>query len=188
MNITKKNINDITPNEKNTRKHSDAQINELWKSVDKFGTIRPIVIDENGVILAGHGLFEAYKRNGVEEVDVLIIDNLSESDKKKLLLADNKIYAMGVDDYSTIEEILAELGKDNDFEVPGYDSDILEEMYGIKSVEDDVKASDTPVQQVVKEINEKSKPSARIEEARKEAVEEAEKYVICPNCGEKVYL
>lgn len=188
MNITKKNINEITPNSKNTRKHSDSQIDELWKSINKFGTIRPIVVDENGVILAGHGLFEACKRNGMEEVDVLVINNLSDSDKKKLLLADNKIYAMGVDDYSTIEEILTELGQANDFEIPGYDSDILEEMYGIKSVEAEVETEGTPVQKATEEIKKEATPSPKLEEARKEAVDEAERYVICPNCGEKVYL
>ena len=192
MNTEKRNINQIYPNEHNTRKHSDKQIEELWKSVQKFGAIRPVVIDENGVILAGHGLYEAYKRNGQTEADVLVVNGLSEKDKKKLLLADNKIYSMGIDNYSAIEEILQELGKDSDFEIPGYDADILEEMYGIKSVEGE--AQKVPSLQALtgdsggSEPSEDIIPSKHVEEAREEAVRDAEKFVICPNCGEKIYL
>ena len=194
MNVVKRKIDSLTPNEKNPRKHSDAQLEELWKSVDKFGSIRPIVCDEKGVILAGHGLWEACKRHGMKEVDVLELKNLSDKDKKKLLLADNKIYSMGIDNYSAIEEILQELGADNDFEIPGYDSSVLEEMYGIKSIEEEVEAVGTPVQKALSDAEpakapaEMPVPSGRVEEARKEAVNEAEKFVICPNCGEKVYL
>lgn len=194
MKTIKKKINELIPNEINPRKHSEAQLEELWKSVDKFGSIRPVVVDENNVILAGHGLWEACKRHGATEVDVLVMTGLSEADKKKLLLADNKIYSMGTDNYSAIDEILAELGQAGDFEVPGYDSDILEEMYGIKSVEAEVEANGNPVAQALSEAGEAVKefkapiPSPRVEEARKEAVAEAERFVICPNCGEKVYL
>lgn len=192
MNIEKRSIDQIFPNERNTRKHSDKQIEELWKSVQKFGAIRPVVIDENGVILAGHGLYEAYRRNGQTEVDVLIMNGLSEKDKKKLLLADNKIYSMGIDNYSAIEEILKELGQDSDFEIPGYDADILEEMYGIKSVEAEAEqtqplkalAGDSEPSKAVEDIT----PLKNVERARAEAVEEAEKFIICPNCGEKIYL
>ena len=194
MDIVKKKIDSLTPNEKNPRKHSDAQLEELWKSVSKFGSIRPIVCDEKGVILAGHGLWEACKRHDVKEVDVLVMKGLSDKDKKKLLLADNKIYSMGVDNYSAIEEILQELGADNDFEIPGYDSSVLEEMYGLKSVEEEVEKEGSPVKKALegagedKIPSEPPVPSARVEEARQEAVKEAEKFIICPNCGEKVYL
>lgn len=194
MDIVKRKIDSLTPNDKNPRKHSDAQLEELWKSVNKFGSIRPIVVDEKGVILAGHGLWEACKRHDMKEVDVLEIKGLSDKDKKKLLLADNKIYSMGIDNYSAIEEILQELGADNDFEIPGYDASVLEEMYGIKAIEEEVEAEGTPVQKALSDVAtdkqpvEPPTPSDRVEEARKEAVAEAEKFVICPNCGEKVYL
>lgn len=192
MNTEKRSVDQIFPNQKNTRKHSDKQIEELWKSVKKFGAIRPVVIDENGIILAGHGLYEAYKRNGQTEVDVLVVNGLSEKDKKKLLLADNKIFSMGMDNYSAIEEILRELGQDADFEIPGYDADILEEMYGIKSVEAEAEQT-RPLQALtgsgepVRPVEEVT-PHKNVEKAREEAVMEAEKFVICPNCGEKIYL
>ena len=55
MKTTAIKINVLRPHPKNPRHHNDFQINELAKSVDKFGQIRPVVIDENNVILAGHG-------------------------------------------------------------------------------------------------------------------------------------
>lgn len=192
MNTEKRSVDQIFPNQKNPRRHSNKQIEELWKPVKKFGAIRPVVIDENGTILAGHGLYEAYKRNGQTEVDVLVVNGLSEKDKKKLLLADNKIFSMGMDNYSAIEEILQELGQDADFEIPGYDADILEEMYGIKSVEAEAEQT-RPLQALtgsgepVRPVEEVT-PHKNVEKAREEAVMEAEKFVICPNCGEKIYL
>lgn len=197
MNIEKRNVIDLIPNSQNVRKHTKNQINEFKKSIDKFGVIRPIVIDENNVILAGHGLFETLKQQGKDEVEVMVINGLSEKDKKKLLLADNKIYSLGIDDYGVIERILSELGQASDFEVPGYDSETLEELYGIRSVEEDIVQSGTPVEKALTEIKsedkdekvqipEDPKPSKAVEQARAEA--EDRKCVICPNCGEKIWL
>lgn len=138
MKIEQRNIDDIIPNKYNTRVHGSTQIEEFKKSIIKNGVLRPIVIDENNVILAGHGLFQALREIGKKKVDVLVKSGLSEKDKKKLLLSDNKIYSLGLDNYEMIDHILTELGEEHDFEVPGYDSESLEELYGIKSVEKDV--------------------------------------------------
>lgn len=208
MKTEQRELSILVPNTMNTRRHNNAQIEELWKSVDKFGAIRPIVIDENNVILAGHGLYEAYKSHDVKNVDVLVMNNLSESDKKKLMLADNKIFSMGADNFETIEAILSELGQANDFEVPGYDSETLEQLYGLKSVEEEVEKHGTPVERAVADsVRENSNPVTSndnngsnneepvvpvppksVSQAREEAVAEAERFVICPNCGEKVYI
>lgn len=202
MDIVKKNVNDLIPNPNNVRKHTQSQIEEFKKSIKKFGVIRPIVIDENNVILAGHGLLEALKENGVKTADVVIMKGLSENDKKKLLLADNKIYSLGTDNYEAIEAILTELGQDSDFEIPGYNSETLEELYGIKSVEAEVEQNGTPVKNALSDVSDNKKvevkssdssdnaaeptPSNAFEKAREEA--ENRKFVICPNCGEKIWL
>lgn len=196
MNIEKRNITDLIPNAQNVRKHTKNQIDEFKKSVDKFGVIRPIVIDENNVILAGHGLFETLKQQGKDEVEVMVINGLSEKDKKKLLLSDNKIYSLGVDDYSVIEDLLAELGTENDFEIPGYNSEILEELYGIKSVQQDASITDTPEKQITQEAEKNipivktlNTPNDKLISKVSEAREQNErKFVICQNCGEKIWL
>ena len=112
--------------ERNVRMHTDKQLKEFERSITMFGQIRPIVTDENGVILAGNGLYEALKRMNRTEADVLKVTGLSENQKKKLMLADNKIFGLGVDDLSALDAFLADL-KD-DLDIPGFDEDLLRSM------------------------------------------------------------
>lgn len=113
--------------EKNVRTHGKKQLDEMRKSVRMFGQIRPVVTDENLVILAGNGLVMAVREmDDVQELDVLVMKNLTENDKVKLMIADNKIYTLGFDDNDVIMELLATL--DGDFEVPGYDEELLSEL------------------------------------------------------------
>lgn len=207
MELEKRNIEELVENSINTRIHGQKQIDEFKKSINKFNVIRPVVIDENNVILAGHGLFLALKQLGRKDVDVVVVRGLSERDKKKLLLSDNKIYSLGADDYTSIESLLKELGSESDFDVPGYDSGILEELYGIRSVEKEIgesKPFDIPNEDVkdqgnfepepnkadrafdVHESHENPVPSEEFKAARQEA--QNRKFVICPNCGEKIWL
>lgn len=194
MKLEKRKLSDLKPNAQNTRKHNPAQIDEMVKSVKQFGVIRPIIIDENNVILCGHGLFEALKVSGASDADCQVLAGLSDKQKKKLMLADNKIYELGTNDYANVEAILAELGAENDFEIPGYNSEILEEMYGIRSVENEVKSN--PNLNVLPTAEnsgsagsgseeeyheEKPSPSARVQENREEAMKR--NFIICPHCG-----
>lgn len=111
--------------EKNVRIHTEQQYEELYRSYKMFGQYRPVVVDENNVVLAGNGFVEALRRNGETEVTVLRYTNLSEKDKKKLMIADNKTFSLGFDDNDAVMEMLAEMG---DYEVPGFDEDLLKEL------------------------------------------------------------
>lgn len=94
--------------------------------MNMFRQIRPIVVDENNTILAGNGLYDTLLRLGWEDAEVYQYEGLSENQKKKLMIADNKVYGMGVDDYDTLDAFLLEL-KD-DLDIPGFDADILQSM------------------------------------------------------------
>lgn len=120
-------IEDVRLLERNPRKHPEAQIVELVKSIEQFGQYRPLVVDEEGVILAGNGLYEALKRAGKTTVTIQRLLGLTESQKTKLVLADNKTGSMSRDDFAVVDELLREL---DDFEIPGYDPDLLREMLG----------------------------------------------------------
>lgn len=204
MELEKRQLSELKENSINTRRHNQNQIEEFKKSINKFDVIRPIVIDDDNTILAGHGLFMALKELGRTEADVVVMHGLSDKDKKKLLLADNKIYSLGVDDYSAIESILKELATDNDFEVPGYDADTLEDLYGIRSVEKEVENGAVGQMMSTEEFSQTMaqdevggdvdaiasyapETPARIQEEKQNAIENR-KFVICPNCGEKVWL
>ena len=122
MLIEKMKMADLRQPERNVRKHPEKQIQEFMRSVKMFGQTRPIVVDENNTILIGCGLYKAMQRLNFEEADVLKRIDLSESDKKKLMIADNKIYSLGVDDLDATNDFLKEI---LDYDVPGFDEDVL---------------------------------------------------------------
>ena len=192
MKIVQKNLDWLHPSEDNSRKHPEQQIDEFVRSIEKFDVIRPIVTDENGRILVGHGLFMALQKMGRDTADVMIVSGLSEKEKKKLILSDNKIYSLGVDDYYGIEKMLSELAGEGDFDVPGYNADVLDELYGIKSVEESAAQTIAPMTQIQAdtafEQQEPVNPTKRVEEARQQAVAEAGRFIICPFCGERIDL
>lgn len=135
MKITKVNIDTLKSPEKNVRKHNEKQIQELARSIEKFGQIRPVVIDEKNVVYCGNGLVEAAKVAGWKQVEVLKKTGMSEADKKKLMIADNRIYTLGFDDFENINSIIEEIG---DFDIPGFDTETLEAMFG--DIEDEIES------------------------------------------------
>lgn len=118
-------ITDVRPLDRNPRRHPERQLAELVKSIEQFGQYRPLVVDEDGMILAGNGLHVALGRAGVEQVSVYRMTGLSESQKTKLVLADNRTGDLSNDDFDVVEAMLSEL---SDFEVPGYDPDMLRSL------------------------------------------------------------
>lgn len=123
MKVTIKKLSVLKHPEKNVRIHSEQQIRELKRSLEKFGQTRALVIDENNIILIGNGLYEAMVSLGYQEATVYVKAGLSENDKKKLMIADNKTYALGIDNLETLNEFLEEL--QGDLDIPGYDEEIL---------------------------------------------------------------
>ena len=119
---------ELKPNPKNVRLHSAKQLSEYKRSVSKFGQTKAIVCDENKTILIGNGLYEAMKELGMTEAACFIKSGMSETDKLKMMMADNKVYSLGVDNLETIEEIIGQLGAVQDFDIPGYDPDLLETL------------------------------------------------------------
>ena len=115
-------IDTVRPLDRNPRRHPEKQLAELVKSIEQFGQYRPLVVDEDGVILAGNGLHTALKRAGVAKVSVYRMTGLSEGQKQKLVLADNKTGDLSNDDFDVIEAMVREL---DDYEVPGFDPDVL---------------------------------------------------------------
>ena len=86
MQIIKMKLSELVRPKKNVRIHAEQQLKEFERSIEMFGQIRPIVVDENNVILAGNGLYETLIRMGYEEADVFQYINLSENQKKILMI------------------------------------------------------------------------------------------------------
>lgn len=127
MKIERLLIADLRPAEKNTRIHNRKQIEELVRSFRMFGQIRPIIIDEDNVIWCGNGFYEAAREAGETEIDAYRITGLTDSQKKKLMMADNQTFLLGATNTAIMDEFLTEM---QDFDVPGFDAETLEQLYG----------------------------------------------------------
>ena len=124
MNLVEKKLSDLHPIEKNVRRHNDKQIGEYIRSLDMFQQIRPMVVDETGTILIGNGMYEAMKRLGWESAACEVREGLTENQKIKLMMADNRVYELGMTDMDAFEELVRTLG--DDIDVPGWDEDLLQ--------------------------------------------------------------
>ncbi len=101
-------ITDIIPYEKNIKRHSDDQIKQIAGSITEFGYIQPIVVDENNVIVIGHGRYEALKSLWKKEVDVIKLTGVSPEKIRALRIADNKMNESPYD-FSNLQSELKEL-------------------------------------------------------------------------------
>lgn len=81
----------LRPYERNARVHSDEQLQQIAASIREFGFTAPILVDSTDGILAGHGRLSAAKLLGLSEVPVVVLDHLSEAQRRQYVLADNKL-------------------------------------------------------------------------------------------------
>ncbi len=98
-------IDDIRPYERNPRKNDQA-VDAVIESIKQCGYITPIIIDENNVILAGHTRYKALKRLNYTQVDVVVKAGLTEEQKRKYRLLDNKTNELAEWDFDLLAEEL----------------------------------------------------------------------------------
>lgn len=111
MNLKEIKISEITPYEKNTKKHTDEQVKNVMESIKQFGFVQPLVVDENNIIVIGHCRFEAAKKLGMETLPCYIAKDLSEKQIRRLRIIDNKSNE-SVWDYVNLDFELADLDFD----------------------------------------------------------------------------
>jgi len=118
MQVEQRKIEALIPYVNNSRTHSDEQVAQIAASVREFGWTNPILVDGQNGIIAGHGRLAAARKLGLTEVPVIVLDHLSEAQKKALIIADNKLASnAGWDD----EMLRLELG---DLQEMGFDATI----------------------------------------------------------------
>lgn len=215
MNIEKIKLTELKPLDNNVRNHSYSQINELIRSLNQFGQTRAIVIDEENNILAGNGLFMAMTERGDETADVHRITGLTSIQKKKLVLTDNKLYTLGTDNYDMIDKYLQEITIEaGDFDIAGFDKKTLKSMaedietgldddgynYDIPDIDEMAQEAAEELENIdrVQIYTEETKPpqaaaeglemASQTEREDNKKSEEPKKYVLCPHCGEKIYI
>ena len=114
MQITKKKLDEIKPYEKNAKLHPERQIEQIKKSIEEFGNNDPIAIDEEGIIIEGHGRYEALKELGYEEAEVIILSDLSEEQKNAYRLVHNQLTMNSGFDLEMLKEELGSIDLDLD--------------------------------------------------------------------------
>ena len=97
-------ISELHPYENNARTHSNEQLEAICNSIKEFGFINPVIIDENNMILVGHGRIEASKILGLTKAPFRRVTNLTDDQKRAYILADNRLSDLGGWD----EELLAQ--------------------------------------------------------------------------------
>lgn len=200
--------------EKNIRIHTEKQLAEFEKSINMFGQIRPIVIDENNVILAGNGLYETLLRMDRKEAVCYQYTGLTENQKKKLMIADNKIFSLGIENLDTLNDFLVEL--QGDLEIPGFDEEILRQIvsdadevtekiseYGtldeeeIRSIRENNEKREqkalensisSPPENAINTLQEQTFREPKGQKTENEPPTEVQRFVMCPKCGEKIWL
>lgn len=205
-------INELKLAEKNVRLHNEVQIKEFARSLEMFGQLRPVIVDSDYKILCGNGLYLAAQRLNWPKLNVVVMADLTEAQKKKLMIADNRIFELGSSNLEVLDEFLNELV--GDLDVPGYDEETLQMMVGdIEAVNEQIAEYGRLEKEKVNEIiktqdalerkieNEKKlaenplKEDNNSEQATTTEVlsissedEDHGNYVICPKCGEKIWV
>ena len=91
MQVEQLKVGDLIPYVNNSRTHSDEQVMQVASSIKEFGFTNPILIDDDGGIIAGHGRLMAAKKLGLDKVPCIRLGHLSEAQRKAYVIADNKL-------------------------------------------------------------------------------------------------
>ena len=162
LNVKYRKVEDLIPYVNNSRKHSDEQIAQISASIKEFGWTNPILIDGTSSIIAGHGRLMAARKLKMDEVPTIELDHLTDTQRKALVIADNKL-ALNADWDNTLLTIeLDELLKD------GFAIDIL----GFNEQE---------IKTIMQEVN----FDAGSEEDQGKLDQLDPKWICCPNCGKE---
>src|SRR5467141_5351820 len=123
MNVEYTLVRDLRPYAHNARSHSRKQIDQIAKSIKRFGFCNPVLIDDEKQIVAGHGRVEAAKLLGIDAVPTVRLSHLSEADKRAYILADNKLAEKaGWDREILAIELQALIDLDFDVELTGFET------------------------------------------------------------------
>jgi len=141
MQIQQLKVEDLIPYVNNSRKHSDEQVAQIAASIKEFGWTNPILIDGEKGIIAGHGRLMAARKLEMSEVPVIELNHLTHTQKKALIIADNKL-ALNADWEQELLKIEIQALSDDDFDITllGFDEIELGKMFDEMNEEDNIKS------------------------------------------------
>ncbi|MCW5982455.1 MAG: ParB N-terminal domain-containing protein [Bryobacteraceae bacterium] len=134
----------LAPYERNPRTHSEAQVAQIAASIVEFGFNAPILVDSDAGVIAGHGRLLAAKKLGLHEVPVVILEHLTETQKRAYILADNRLAEGSGWDEDLLAEELAELERDGfDLSLAGFEDEELRALLaGVEDAQEETAAEE----------------------------------------------
>lgn len=135
--IEYRNIDKLIPYINNSRKHSDEQVAQIAASIKEFGWTNPILVDGDNGIIAGHGRMLAARKLGMDTIPVIELAHLTETQKKALIIADNKLALNASWDSQMLSLEIETLEQFNfDVNLLGFDVDELNQILNNEQIAD----------------------------------------------------
>ena len=176
MEIIYKKVDELIPYVNNARTHSKEQVNQICASINEYGFTNPILIDEKGMIIAGHGRLMASKQLEMEEVPCIELKGLTEAQKKAYIIADNKMALNAGWDEELLKLELENLKElDFDLDLTGFDTSELDAILDSELEEQEIVEDEIP------DVPEE--PKAKLGD-----IYQLGKWVICKKCGKKHFI
>jgi ParB-like chromosome segregation protein Spo0J len=140
MKVQEIEIEKLIPYARNSRIHSDEQVAQIAASIKEFGWTNPILIDGENGIIAGHGRLSAARKLGLKKIPVIELSHLSPTQKKALIIADNKLALNSGWDNDMLALEFEELKLENfDLELLGFDKTEIDKLSDSEDYEEEIK-------------------------------------------------
>lgn len=131
-------IDKLTPYERNARTHSDEQVDKIAASIQEFGFVNPVLVDSEHGIIAGHGRVMAARQLGLTDVPVIVLDHLTDEQRRAYIIADNKLTEIGGWDEDLLAaEVNALLSDDFEIGLVGFTDDELADLLDDDGLEEE---------------------------------------------------
>jgi DNA modification methylase len=154
LELNQTSLDRLIPYARNSRTHSDEQVSQIAASIKEFGFTNPVLIDESGGIIAGHGRVMAARKLGLSEVPTLTLSGLSETQKRAYVIADNRLALnAGWDEEMLRVEFEALKETDFNLELTGFSLDEIDALFPVEveGLTDEDAVPDVPEQPVTVE-------------------------------------
>lgn len=160
--IEKVKIDKLIPYARNSRTHSDEQVSQIAASIKEWGWTTPVLVDEDGGLIAGHGRVMAARKLGIEEVPTMTASGWTEAQKKAYIIADNQLPQNAGWDMDMLKVEMMDLDSEGfDLSLIGFGKEEMTQMF----------------------LDPNFEPGTEAGQGRLDQLEP--KMVCCPNCGDE---
>lgn len=164
LEITYKNPSELKSNPSNAKTHSEKQVHQIAKSINVLGFNNPILVDENEMVIAGHGRLEAAKKLGLESVPTICLSHMTPEQVRAYIIADNKLAEQAGWDKEILKielDFLMNLDVEFGFDatITGFDIPEIDLIINSEAIEDAKNEKDDPADELPEESEVKKRVS-----------------------------